>query len=141
MVVSALALAGVAFDLGWAGLQLPTVRRQVNEDWLHRYRGAVYGVGFGFQLGLGVATIVTTAAVYLTFVIALLTGSPVGGAIVGATFGLVRGGAILVAARIERPDELRRLHRRLHRWAPLSHALTVLTQLTVAAIAVAVTVA
>jgi hypothetical protein len=133
------ALMGVAFDLQW--LRLPTVRRQVNEDWLHRYRGAVYGVGFGFQLGLGVATIVTTAAVYLAFVIAFLTGSALGGAVVGTTFGLVRGGTILAAARVDRPEELWTMHRRLQRWAPMSHALTVLTQIVVAAAVVVVTVA
>src|SRR5580704_2792424 len=29
----------------------PGPRRQVNEEWLHRYRGWVYGLGFGAQLG------------------------------------------------------------------------------------------
>jgi hypothetical protein len=135
------ALVGVAFDLRWAGLRLPTIRRQVNEDWLHRYRGGVYGFGFGFQLGLGVATIVTTAAVYLTFVFAFLAGSALGGVVVGATFGLVRGATILGAARVERPEELRTLHRRLQQWAPLSLTLAVLTQLVVAAVLVAAIVA
>ena len=37
-------------------------RRQVDEDWLTRYRGWVYGAGFGYQLGLGVVTVVTSAA-------------------------------------------------------------------------------
>ena len=37
-------------------------RRQVNEDWMARYRGWAYGAGFGLQLGLGVVTIVTTAS-------------------------------------------------------------------------------
>src|SRR5688572_32938844 len=44
--------------------RLPTLRRQVNEDWLRRYRGLVYGVGFGAQLGAGVATVVNSAAIY-----------------------------------------------------------------------------
>ena len=139
--VIGIALIGVAFDLRWAGLRLPTVRRQVNEDWLHRYRGGVYGFGFGFQLGLGIATIVTTATVYLTFVFAFLTGSALGGVVVGATFGFVRGATILGAARVERPEELRTLHRRLQRWAPLSRTVAVLTQLAVAAVLIAATVA
>src|SRR4051812_37518215 len=42
----------------------PGPRRQVNEDWFGRYRGWVYGAGFGFQLGTGVSTQITTAAVY-----------------------------------------------------------------------------
>src|SRR5436190_18791105 len=44
------------------GVRAPGPRRQVNEAWLHRYRGWVYGAGFGLQLGLGVTTIVSTAA-------------------------------------------------------------------------------
>src|SRR5437870_5296978 len=45
-VVAAGLAAGSALDLGLLGLRLPSVRRQVNEDWLHRYRGWVYGLGF-----------------------------------------------------------------------------------------------
>src|SRR5438046_31484 len=41
---------GVAFDVEIGGAHLPTVRRQVNEDWLARYRGWVYGGAFGVQL-------------------------------------------------------------------------------------------
>src|SRR4051812_6588108 len=47
-IVVVAAVAGIALDVGVAGLRLPTVHRQVNEDWLHRYRGGVYGFGFGF---------------------------------------------------------------------------------------------
>src|SRR3954470_58280 len=71
-VVGVLSVAGVAFDLRLGGLRLPTVQRQVDEDWLVRYRGWVVGVGFGFQLGLGVVTIVTTATVYVALAAALL---------------------------------------------------------------------
>jgi hypothetical protein len=126
-------LTGIALDLGLAGIRLPTVRRQVNEDWLRRYRGGVYGFGFGVQLGLGVATIVTTAAVYLTFVLAFFAGSAWGGLAIGATFGLVRGASLLVAAGVETPWELSALHRRLQRWAPFSRRVTVATQVAVVA--------
>ena len=126
-------VAGIALDLGLAGIRLPTVRRQVNEDWLNRYRGGVYGFGFGVQLGLGVATIVTTAAVYLTFVLAFFAGSAWAGLAIGVTFGLVRGASLLVAAGVETPRELSALHRRLQRWAPFSRRVTVATQLAVVA--------
>ena len=129
--VVAVGLTGIALDLGFGGLRLPTVRRQVNEDWLHRYRGGVYGFGFGFQLGLGVATIVTTATVYLTFVLAFLTGSAWAGLVIGAAFGLARGASLLVAAGVETPQELSALHRRLQRWAPFSRRVTLATQLAV----------
>src|ERR1039458_3408232 len=59
----ALAVA-VAYDASPLRSRLPTSRRQVNEDWLTRYRGWVYGVAFGAQLGVAVGTLVTPAAIY-----------------------------------------------------------------------------
>ena len=44
-------------------LRLPSWQRQVDEQWLGRYRGWVYGLGFGVQLGFGVLTIITSATV------------------------------------------------------------------------------
>src|SRR5436853_4483612 len=82
IVLAVVLLAATLADLGAGGLRTPSVRRQVNEDWLREYRGWVYGLGFGFQLGLGVTTIVTTAAVYATFAAAWLTGDPLLGAAV-----------------------------------------------------------
>jgi sulfite exporter TauE/SafE len=113
LVIAAGALA-LAADVG--ALPLPTIHRQVDKDWLDRYRGWVVGLGFGFQLGLGVVTIVNTAAVYLTLVLALLSGSAAAGAVVGTTFGLVRALVILVVAPVRRPDQLRLALRRVHRW-------------------------
>jgi hypothetical protein len=112
---------------------LPTVRRQVNEDWLSQYRGWVYGVGFGFQLGLGVVTIVTTWAIYVAGVAALslgwsattLRGAEVSGFLVGATFGLARSLPLLARARTTEPAGLRASHRRLVAHDRLSQAFTV----------------
>src|SRR3712207_24616 len=53
MVFAVTALAcgvGAVLDLAVGNFKLPTIRRQVNEDWLNRYRGWVCGVGFGLQL-------------------------------------------------------------------------------------------
>src|SRR6267143_1292208 len=80
-LVATACLLATAVELRAGGLRLPTVRRQVDEDWLARYRGWVYGVGFGFQLGLGAVTIVTTAGVYLAWALALLSGSAGRGAV------------------------------------------------------------
>ena len=77
--------------------RLPTTRRQVNEDWMTRYRGWVYGVAFGAQLGVGVATIVTSAAIYATGAVAFLCGDPPIGAAIGAVFGIVRAMTLLPA--------------------------------------------
>lgn len=95
---------------------LPSLRRQVDEDWLHRYRGWVYGAGYGFQLGLGTATIVTTSAIYAAMAAALLTGSVVGAVAIGMTFGAMRGLLVLLSRKAHDPDRLRQVHRRLHRW-------------------------
>ncbi len=140
-LVLVLAAAALAFDLGLGGLRLPTVHRQVDKDWLGRYRGWVVGAGFGAQLGLGVVTIVNTAAVYLMLALALLTGSTAAGATVGATFGLVRALVILVVARVRRPDQLRLALRRVNAWRPLSERIGIAVQALVLVAAGAVAIA
>jgi hypothetical protein len=124
-LVVAACVAALAVDLHVARLAAPTVRRQVNENWLGRYRGWVYGLGFGYQLGLGVVTIVTTASVHLTIVLAVLTGSVRGGLVVGAAFGLARALPLLAVVGVRGPGQLRQVLRRatdqdrLARWATL----------------------
>jgi len=115
-------LAGVAVLAGLADLagpgRLPTLRRQVNEDWVARFRWWVYGAGFGVQLGAGVTTIVTTATVYAWMAAAVLGGSLAAGAVVGAAFGVARSLPFMAVAGVEGPDELRGMIRRLTSWAP-----------------------
>lgn len=123
---------GVALDLRLGGLRTPTVHRQVDDEWLSRYRSWVYGGSFGFQLGMGVVTIVTTASIYVVFALALLSASPGSGAVIGLTFGLARGVVILSTARVHDPARLRQVHRRLHDWGPRSYRLTVAAQVLVA---------
>lgn len=115
-VLAGLVALGAALDLRLLGSRLPTVRRQVNEEWLGRYRGWVYGAGFGFQLGLGVATIVTVSAVYAALAAAFLSGSTAAGATVGGAFGAVRAGTALAGARVRTPRELVALDGLLRRW-------------------------
>src|SRR5213080_62133 len=108
-----IAVCGLAAAADGTGRRPPwPVHRQVDDGWLARYRGWVYGAGFGFQLGLGVVTIVTTAAVPAAWLLALLTGSPVAGAAVGLAFGLSRGLPVLVAARVDTPARLWSFQRR-----------------------------
>jgi hypothetical protein len=109
-------LVGIAVDLGLGGLRLPTVHRQVNEDWMVRYRSWVYGLGFGLQLGLGVVTIVTTSAIYATMLAAALSGSAAAGALIGAVFGFVRAVIVFAVAGVKRPDQLGRADVLLRRW-------------------------
>ncbi len=113
VLVAVLAVA-VALDATWSRRRrVPSIRRQVNEDWLGRYRGWVYGVGFGAQLGVGVATIVTSAATYATVALELLSASAGAGAAIGGTFGAVRALSLLFGSRVRDRDGLLSLHRRL----------------------------
>lgn len=102
----------VAFDATPLRGRLPSSRRQVNEDWLGRYRGWVYGVAFGAQLGAGVVTIVTSAAIYGAFALALLTPNAGAGALVGVVFGGVRALSLLPARTAVDAASLASLHRR-----------------------------
>jgi hypothetical protein len=112
--VGLIALA-LAVDVSPLRRRLPTTRRQVNEDWLARYRGWVYGVAFGAQLGAGVLTIVTSAAVYAAVLGAVLCGSAAAGATVGGAFGAIRALSLLPARIATDPRGLVRLHERLGR--------------------------
>jgi hypothetical protein len=114
-------------------------RRQVNEDWLGRYRGWVYGGGFGFQLGAGAATIVTAATVYVVGVLALAVGSWAWGMLIGAAFGLARGATVLVGRVVQDSDGLVRFHRRLQERAVIGRAAAVGADVVVAVAALAAT--
>ena len=85
-----LLLVGLALDLRFGGLALPSWRRQVDEAWIGRYRGWVVGVGFGAQLGFGLVTIITSSTTYAVVVLAVLSGPRGRGALLGGAFGLVR---------------------------------------------------
>jgi hypothetical protein len=115
--IAGVALIGLAVAVDASSLHrhLPTTRRQVNEDWLTRYRGWVYGVAFGAQLGTGVATIVTSAAVYAAMLGAALCGTAAAGAAVGAAFGAVRAVSLLPARAATDTGGLVRLHARMER--------------------------
>jgi sulfite exporter TauE/SafE len=114
VIVVASCAVGLVLDLGVGGARVPSRRRQVNEDWLGHYRGWVYGTGFGFQLGTGLATTVTTSAVYVWLVLAVLSGSVGRGLVIGATFGLGRALPILAVAGAHDPERLRGVLSRAH---------------------------
>ena len=83
------------------------------------------GGGFGFQLGFGVATIVSSAAVYAALLLAILTTSFVGALVIGATFGLLRALPLLTARRVFTNEALAALHRRVSTFAPAVRRVTV----------------
>ncbi len=129
------ALVAASSDLRILGFRLPGHTRQVNEQWLDSYRSWVYGAGFGWQIGVGLATYVMTAAVYLTIVMAALTASPLAAVAIGAFFGFIRGLAILLTVKVTTPAQLRSFHRRFASFAAPVGTATIAIQVMVAAIA------
>ena len=127
------AAGGAAVDLGLLRVRLPVLRRQVNELWLDRYRGWVYGAGFGWQIGFGFSTYVMTAAVAVVAVLAAVSASAGLAFGAGLTFGAARGLTILGHARIDDPAALVAAHRRYASWRRPVHLVTVAAQLAVAA--------
>jgi hypothetical protein len=132
---------GVALDLGAWGAKLPTVRRQVNEEWLHRYRGWVYGFGFGVQLGAGLSTVVAISAVYGAFAAAFLSGSARAGLLIGGAFGLVRAGTILSVRTVRGAGKLVAVDARLRRWNDPARGLAIALEGILLAVAVVAVVA
>jgi hypothetical protein len=114
------ALVTAGSDAGTGGIRLPIHRRQVNERWLDQYRSWVYGAGFGWQIGTGLSTYITTAAVYLMVVLAALTTDPMAALVLGTCFGLVRGLAVLLTRHVTSPSELRSFHRRFAEAGPVA---------------------
>ena len=113
--LAALALSVlVALGLDASGA-VPGPGRQVNERWLEEYRGWVYGLGYGAQLGAGVLTVVTSAATYVALLAALISGGAGRGAAVVGLYGVLRGLTPLAAARVRSPGQLVALHRALGR--------------------------
>ncbi len=110
---AALAALAAMVDAGTFGPKPPFFRRQVDDAWLAKYRAWVYGGGFGWQIGVGLATYVMTAGVVLTALLAVLTGSPLAALGIGLAFGLFRGLVVLLGARITSPAALGRVHERL----------------------------
>ena len=108
VLAGAACLLAAAADLAaHAGpVRLPGGHRQVDRAWLDRYRGWVYGAGFGVQLGLGVVTVVTSAATYAVLVLAVLTQSALGGLLVGGVFGLARAVPAVLLGRSQAHAEI-----------------------------------
>jgi len=126
VIAALIAASGAILDLSSA--RVPAWQRQVNEDWLTTYRGWVYGVGFGFQLGMGLVTIVTSASVYGTFLLAFVSGTWHTGALIGAVFGFARSAVIFSIANVTTPAALRSRHRSMQDRSALAQRVAVGSQ-------------
>ena len=132
VLIALAALVAAASDARVAGFALPTHRRQVNERWLDQYRPWVYGGGFGWQIGTGLATYITTAAVYLLVVVVALGGEPRLALAGGALFGATRGVAVLLTRRVRTADDLRLVHVRVQDAGPALHDVVLAVEVTLA---------
>lgn len=115
--MAVLLVLGLVLDVRSKGHGVPSWRRQVDREWIGRYRGWVTGVGFGFQLGLGFVTIITSTTTYAVFLAEVLTGRWWAGALIGAVFGLVRAMPLAMVSRVNAPQDLHEIFARLDRWA------------------------
>ncbi len=110
---AALAALGALLDADVFGAVLPLIRRQVDDRWMARYRPWVYGAGFGWQIGVGVATYMMTASVLLVVALGALSGSPLVASALGVVFGLARGCTVFLTSRAADAAALRSLHQRV----------------------------
>ena len=116
--------------------RVPTGHRQVDEDWLTRYRRWVYTTGFGWQLGTGVTTVVTSAATYAWLVLLVLQQSLTAALLVGAAFGLARALPLLLL-RADSPAALRQAATQIAGRAGTARGATIGVLLTAGAVLVA----
>lgn len=124
LLVATAAFAVAAGLLDMVRATPPGPERQVNETWIGAYRGWVYGGGFGFQLGAGFLTYIVTWGVFAMYLAELMTTSPIGGAMVGAAFGLGRSSTLLIAGYVDRPSRLTAFNRRLAAAGPAVRRLS-----------------
>ena len=134
LIALAACAVAVLSDTRVGGFQLPVHHRQVNERWLDRFRPWVYGAGFGWQIGSGLATYIMTSAVYLMIVLGALTGQPWLGFGVGVLFGLVRGLSVCLGRHITSTDALTAFHRRFFAWGPPVRRITVAVEVMATAL-------
>ncbi len=128
-------VAAVVADL--AGATPPSLRRQVDRTWMTRYRGWVYGLGYGIQLGTGLATYITSWATWVWLVALVLVADLRLAILMGMLHGLVRGLSLWTTWWLTSPAAIRSHHRRLVALDPwvrrASHAALVVGALAVLA--------
>lgn len=128
-------VAAVAGDL--AGATPPSLRRQVDRTWMTRYRGWVYGLGYGVQLGTGLVTFITSWATWVWLVALVLVADLRVAMLMGMLHGLVRGLSLWTTGWLTSPAAIRSHHRRLVALDPwvrrASHAALVVGALAVLA--------
>ena len=135
-IASGVAMLGAIVDSGVLGFAPPFFLRQVNEDWLGKYRAWLYGSGFGWQVGAGVATYIMTAAVFVTIAFGALGASPIAALVLGGGFGLARGLTVYLTARAHNTAELFAIHRKFDALGEPVRRAVIVVQLAVGVVAI-----
>lgn len=138
-IAAGASLVAAASDGRVGGFHLPGHHRQVNERWLDEYRSWVYGAGFGWQIGVGLATYIMTAGVYLLILMGGLTAGPGIAIALGGLFGLVRGLAVYLAAGLDSKEKLLAFHERFESWREPVRQAMIVVQALVAVVAAGAT--
>lgn len=110
--------------LDFAGVKPPGLHRQVDEDWLGRYRDWVVGLGFGAQLGAGFATIIPSFGTWALFLIALGAGFPFA-ILIGIAFGAGRSLLLFSTRRVRSTSSLADRMRRFNSAEEMARRLAV----------------
>ena len=102
LAVTALLLAICAallaiIDLDIVTIRTPTLLRSVPQIWWVRYGPTWGALVYGGVLGLGITTMVPFAGFYLPLIASMLLG-PVGGGLIGASYGLGRAVPVPIAS-------------------------------------------
>jgi hypothetical protein len=112
--LGAVALVYAAGVLAIVEVPVPQLRRQVPSWWRTFFSPRVTAFLYGAGLGVGFLTYLSTGALVVVAVAALVSGEPWLGAILLAPFGLARGLSAIVAANVRSADDGVRLVDRLN---------------------------
>jgi hypothetical protein len=135
VIIAVSSIAAAVLEARRDPRRLPGIHRQVSEEWRRRYRSWVYALGYGFQLGFGLVTIVASASVYLTVTVAFVSASVAVGTFIGAAFGLSRAFPVLATRQVVTSARLHGLHQRLHELGRTARAATITLELALTAAA------
>lgn len=134
------ALAALVYAAGtWPGVSVPVpaLRRQVPDWWRTFYPPMVTSFLYGAGLGIGFLTFLSTGALAVVSLAAVLSGSAAAGAVLVGMFGATRGLSALTARRVRTSRDGRDLVERLaarSQAARLGAAAASLTAVAVAAL-------
>lgn len=97
LTISFLGLLLAARELGWIRFALPQRLRQTEKNWAHEFGFVAASAMWGFDVGLGFATRITTAGYLLLSAVALSLADPAFGALLMMMYWVGRALPVWVA--------------------------------------------